>query len=57
MDQSLKPVLIFTMLYGLFTLGMLSFQPPSASIRIADAVGNFEPDAPSVVHLALARAE
>jgi hypothetical protein len=57
MDKNLKAVLVFTMLYGIFAVGALWAHPPSASLRIADGVGNLEPDAVGAIHLALANAE
>lgn len=57
MDKNLKAVLVFTMLYGIFAVAALSVHPPSASLRIADGVGNLEADAVGAIHLALANAE
>jgi hypothetical protein len=57
MDKNLKGLLVFAMLYGLFAVGMLSIQPPSASLRVADGIGNFEADARGSVHLVMANAE
>jgi hypothetical protein len=57
MDKNLKAVLVFTMLYGVFAVAALWAHPQSASLRIADGVGNLEADAPSAIHLALASAE
>jgi hypothetical protein len=57
MDKNLKTVLVFTMLYGLFAVAALSMHPKSASLRIADGIGNFEADAPGAMHLVLANAE
>jgi hypothetical protein len=57
MDKNLKTVLVFTMLYGFFAVGALWAQPHSASLRIADGIGNFEADPSSAIHLALANAE
>jgi hypothetical protein len=57
MDKNLKAVLVFTMLYGIFAVGALWAHPPSASLRIADGVGNLEPDPVGAIHLALANAE
>ena len=45
------------MVYGLLAVGILSLQPHSASLRVADGIGNFEADAPAAIHLAMAAAE
>jgi hypothetical protein len=45
------------MLYGVFAVCMLTIQPPSASLRVADGIGNFEADARPSVHLVMAHAE
>lgn len=55
MDRNLRGLLIFTMVYGLLAVGMLSLHPHSASLRVADGIGNLEADAP--VHLVMAAAE
>jgi hypothetical protein len=55
MDKNLTGLLVFTMIYGLLAVGMLSLHPRSASLRIADGLGNFEAD-PSI-HLVMAAAE
>jgi hypothetical protein len=57
MDKNLKGLLVFTMIYGLFAVGMLSIQPQTASVGLADGIGNLEVDAPSAIHLAMAAAE
>ena len=57
MDKNLKGLLLFTMAYGLFALGMLSMHPVSASLRVADGLGNFEADSRGAVYLVMARAE
>lgn len=57
MDKNLKAVLVFTMLYGFFAVGALWAQPHSASLRVADGIGNFEVDPTGPIHLALANAE
>jgi hypothetical protein len=57
MDKNLKFLTIFTMIYGLLAVGMLSLSPQSASLRVADGIGNFEADAPGAFHVVLASAE
>jgi hypothetical protein len=57
MNRNLKALLIFTMIYGAIAVGMLSMHPESASLRVADGLGNFEVDAASPVHMAMVRAE
>lgn len=57
MDKNFKAVLIFTAFYGVFALAALVAQPWSASLRVADAIGNFEADPPGSVSLVLAAAE
>jgi hypothetical protein len=57
MDKNLKTVIVFTMVYGLMAVGMLSLHPASASLRIADGVGNFEADPPAAIYVVLANAE
>jgi hypothetical protein len=57
MDKNLKGLLVFTMLYGLLSVGMLSLQPQSASLRVADGIGNFEADPRGAIYLAMAAAE
>jgi hypothetical protein len=57
MNRNLKALLIFTMIYGAIAVGMLSMHPESASLRVADGLGNFEVDAASPVHMAMVWAE
>ena len=57
MDKNLKAVIVFTMVYGLLAVGLLSIQPASASLRIADGIGNLEVDAPGAFYVVLASAE
>ena len=57
MDKNLKFLTLFTMVYGLLAFGMLSMHPHSASLRVADGIGNFEADAPGAFHVILASAE
>jgi hypothetical protein len=49
MDKDLKYLLVFTVLYGLLAVGMLSLQPHSASLRVAYGIGNFQADSLSAV--------
>ena len=56
MDRSLKAVLVFTLVYGLFSAAMLSGQPYVGRTQVADAGGNFE-TSPQGVYIRLASAE
>jgi hypothetical protein len=57
MDKNLRFVLLFSMVYGLLSLGILSMHPAAASLRVADGLGNFEADAPGFLHVAMLHAE
>ena len=57
MDKNLRFIAVFTMVYGLLAVGMLSMHPKSASLRVADGIGNFEADTPGAMHMVLASAE
>ena len=56
MDRSLKAVLVFTVVYGLFSVAMLSGQPYAGQTQVADAGGNFEAS-PKAAYIQLASAE
>ena len=56
MDRSLKTVLVFTLVYGLFSAAMLSAQPIVGRTQVADASGNFE-TSPRDFYFHLASAE
>jgi hypothetical protein len=56
MDRSLKAVLVFTVVYGLFSAAMLSAQPYVGRTQVADAGGNFEAS-PKAAYIQLASAE
>ena len=56
MDRSLKAVLAFTFVYGLFTAALLAAQPVIGRTQAADASGNFEAPAKGA-YILLASAE
>ena len=56
MDRSLKTVLVFTLVFGLFSAALLSAQPIVGRTQVADAGGNFE-TAPRDFYIRLASAE
>ena len=41
-NSSFKALIAFTVLYGLFSIGMIAGQPRAAATQVADAGGNFE---------------
>jgi hypothetical protein len=56
MNRDLKAVLVFTVIYGLFSAVLLSGQPYVGRTQVADAGGNFEVS-PQGVYIRLASAE
>ena len=56
MDRNLKAVLVFTLVYSLFSVALLSAQPLVGRTQVADAGGNFE-TAPRDFYVRLASAE
>jgi hypothetical protein len=41
-DANFRALLAFTLVYGLFSIGMIAAQPREAAALVADAGGNFE---------------
>jgi hypothetical protein len=41
-DPNFRTLIAFTVLYGLFSIGMIAAQPRKAAAQVADAGGNFE---------------